>query len=264
MIPTSKVALHDFSVVSNEKVGGGLARIVIEAPQLARSLEAGQFLNVEVPGDGSQILRVPLSFSHADGEAGTVEIVYAIVGDGTRRLSEMRSGDASTVVGPSGNPWPVRAGQGRSVVVAGGVGVTPIVACARALADAGVAFDAVVGAQTADKLWGTDVISGLGAGAVAVTTDDGTAGLRGFTTDALRELLSDGSYEVVYACGPEVMMRGVARICAEAGVTCWVSMERMMSCAFGACGTCNVAMAAGGYKSACMEGPVFDAEEVAW
>jgi len=97
-----------------------------------------------------------------------------------------------------------------------------------------------------------------------VTTDDGTAGMRGFSTQALSLLLAKGEYATIYTCGPEVMMRGVAAIAREAGIDCQVSMERMMSCAFGACGTCNVAMRAGGYASACMDGPVFDAEEVAW
>ena len=132
------------------------------------------------------------------------------------------------------------------------------------LAASGVAFDAVVGAQTASRLWGTDVLESLGASTVSVTTDDGTAGLRGFTTDALAALLAKGSYDVVYTCGPEVMMAGVARLCREAGVACRVSMERMMGCGFGACNTCNVAMADGTYKSCCKDGPVFDAEEVAW
>ncbi len=256
--------VHDFAVVSNEPAADGLMRIVFSAPELAAALAPGQFVNVRVPGDASQILRVPLSFSHADAAAGTVEIVYAVVGDGTRRLAAMAPGRASTAVGPCGNPWPAVEGARRACVVAGGVGITPVVACARMLAERGVSFDAVVGAQTAGRLWGVDVLEGLGARTVAVTTDDGTAGRRGFTTDALSELLASGGYDVVYACGPEVMMAGVARLCREAGVACRVSMERMMSCGFGACATCNVAMADGTYKSCCKDGPVFDAEEVAW
>ena len=261
---TAGLGVHDFTVVSNEPVADGLARIVLRAPELAAALAPGQFVNVHVPGDASQILRIPLSFSHADAASGTVEIVYAVVGDGTRRLSGMAAGETSTAVGPCGNPWPAVEGAGRACVVAGGVGITPIVACARMLAASGVAFDAVVGAQTSGRLWGADALEGLGAGTVAVTTDDGTAGRRGFTTDALADLLAAGDYDVVYACGPEVMMAGVARLCREAGVACRVSMERMMCCGFGACGTCNVAMADGTYKSCCKDGPVFDAEEVAW
>ena len=259
-----KTGLCEFTVVSNEAVADGLMRIVLSAPDVAFRMQAGQFLNLAVPGDASQILRIPLSFSHADAKAGTVEIVYAVVGDGTMRLSRMAPGDASTVVAPCGNPWPLVEGARRACVVAGGVGITPVVACARMLAEADVAFDAVVGAQTSSRLWGTDVLEGLGAGRVVVTTDDGSAGRAGFTTDALAELLAEGGYDVVYTCGPEVMMAGVARICLEAGVACRVSMERMMCCGFGACGTCNVAMADGTYKSCCKDGPVFDAEEVAW
>ena len=259
-----KTGLCEFTVVSNEAVADGLMRIVLSAPDVAFRMRAGQFLNLAVPGDASQILRIPLSFSYADAKAGTVEIVYAVVGDGTMRLSRMAPVDASTVVAPCGNPWPLVEGARRACVVAGGVGITPVVACARMLAEADVAFDAVVGAQTSSRLWGTDVLEGLGAGRVVVTTDDGSAGRAGFTTDALAELLAEGGYDVVYTCGPEVMMAGVARICREAGVACRVSMERMMCCGFGACGTCNVAMADGTYKSCCKDGPVFDAEEVAW
>lgn len=261
---TAAATLHDVTVVSNEPVAEGLMRVVLSAPALAAALEAGQFVNLAVPGDASQILRIPLSFSRADAADGTFEIVYAVVGDGTRRLSRMHLGDATTAVGPCGNPWPLPEGAARACVVAGGVGVTPIVACARMLAASGTAFDAVVGAQTAERLWGTAELAALGAGEVAVTTDDGTAGRRGFTTDALAELLAARAYDVVYACGPEVMMAGVARLCREAGTRCLVSMERMMCCGFGACGTCNVAMADGTYKSCCKDGPVFDAKEVAW
>lgn len=263
MVPTSKVHEYAYTVVSNEPCAQGLYRAVVSSPELAAALRPGQFVNVRVPG-AAQILRVPLSFAHADAAAGTIELVYATVGDATRALSRMRAGESASMVGPSGNAWPVEGGQGRSIVVAGGVGIAPVVACARELAEAGVPFDAVMGAQTASKLWGEDVLSGLGAGTVAVTTDDGSYGIKGFTTQALSELLAKGEYEAVYTCGPQVMMAGVARICREANVRCWVSMERMMSCAFGACATCNVSMADGGYKSCCMDGPVFDAEEVAW
>ena len=162
--------VHGFTVVSNEPAADGLMRIVLRAPALAAALAPGQFVNIHVPGDASQILRIPLSFSCADAAAGTVEIVYAVVGDGTRRLSEMTAGETSTAVGPCGNPWPLLEGARRACVVAGGVGVTPVVACARMLAASGVAFDAVVGAQTAGRLWGVDALEGLGAGTVAVTT----------------------------------------------------------------------------------------------
>ena len=263
MILKSNVREHDFTVVENAAVGDGIWRMVFSVPDLAASLAPGQFMNFLVPG-AKQILRVPLSFASADAAAGRVEIVYAVVGDATRALTRMAAGDSSSVLGPSGNGWRVREGQGRSVVVGGGVGAPPAVAAAGLLAKNGVAFDGVLGAQTASRLWGVERLRELGAGQAVFMTDDGSAGGRGFTTDALRVLLSEREYDTVYTCGPQVMMRGVAAICREAGVSCQVSMERMMSCAFGACNTCNVSMADGTYKSCCMYGPVFDAEEVAW
>ena len=263
MILKSRVREHDFSVVVNEPAATGLMRLVIKAPALAAALEPGQFMNFLVPG-AKQILRVPLSFACADAKAGTVEIVYATVGDATRALANMAPGDESRVLGPSGNGWRVEAGQGKSIVIGGGVGAPPAVAAARLLRANGVEFDAVLGAQTASKLWGEKDLLDLGASQVLLTTDDGTAGIKGFTTQALEQLLGQGEYDTVYTCGPQVMMAGIARICVAAGVNCQVSMERMMSCAFGACNTCNVSMADGTYKSCCMYGPVFDAKEVAW
>lgn len=263
MAPISKVHEFEFEVVSNEPCAQGLYRAVVSSPELAAALRPGQFINIRV-AQAKQILRVPLSFAHADGEAGTIELVYALVGDATRALSRMAAGEKASVLGPSGNGWSVREGQGRSIVIGGGVGAPPAIAAARMLRDAGVEFDAILGAQTCAKLWGVDVLEELGAEREVVTTDDGSLGIEGFTTDALRELLSEREYDTVYTCGPQVMMRGIALMCLEAGVACQVSMERMMSCAFGACNTCNVSMADGTYKSCCMDGPVFDAKEVAW
>lgn len=265
MIPSSGVGLHEFEVVSNEEVATSTWRLVLRAPALAGSIRPGQFMNLEVPGDPSHPLRIPLSFASADAVAGTVDLVYAVVGEGTERLSHMAPGQHSTAVGPSGHGWrlpepvPVRV-----LLVAGGVGAPPIVAAAGMLAGAGVPFDAVLGAQTASRLWGEERLSSLGAGTVLVTTDDGSRGIKGFTTDAMSRLLGERDYGLVMSCGPQPMMAGVARLARSAGIACQVSTERMMGCGFGACNSCNVTMAAGGYRSCCSDGPVFDAEELAW
>lgn len=263
-MPVSKVHLHECSVLDNEPVADGLYRLVLKSPTLAKELSYGQFINVEVPGDTTQVLRVPLSFSLIDAPEEVVVVVYAVVGVGTRAISTLACGEKISVVAPCGNPWRTHEGQGRSIIVAGGAGITPIVGAAHMLSDAGIDFDAVVGAQTSGKLWGVDTMAILGAGKTLVTTDDGTAGRRGFATDALATLLANGDVDTVYACGPEPMLAAVAKLTHEAGVACQVSMERMMCCGFGACGTCNLALKAGGYASVCMNGPIFDAEEVAW
>ena len=198
----SAARLHEFEVVSNERVAEGLFRLVFRAPDLASSLEAGQFVNIHVPGDPSQIVRIPVSFSGTNPADGTVETVYAVVGDGTRRMSLMRPGDTTNVLGPCGHGWHVCEAGDRALIVAGGVGITPIVSLGRALSSSGIAFDAVVGSQTSSKLWGVDELVVAGAGEVLVTTDDGTRGLRGFTTDGMVELMSRNGYSCVLTCGP--------------------------------------------------------------
>lgn len=264
MIPTSDVRLHDFTVVSNEPVAQGVFRLVMSSSELARTIEPGQFMNLAVPGDASHLLRIPLSFAGADAEAGTIELVYAVVGEGTERLARMVPGSTSTVVGPCGHGWRVPAQEGRCLLVAGGVGAPPVVAATRMLAQAGFACDVVIGARTSALLWGEDAALAAGACEVHIATDDGSAGTHGFTTDVMRRLVAERAYAFVLTCGPTPMMAGVAGIAAEAGIACQASLERMMTCGFGACSTCNVALVAGGYASCCKDGPVFDAAEVAW
>ena len=270
--PKDRAGLHAFEVMSNKRVAEGIWCMRCHTP-VAAQLAPGQFVNVRVPGDGAHILRVPLSFSEADAQGEVLELVYAVVGEGTERLSRMRRGDASDLVGPCGNGWSLPKRDGRALLVAGGVGLPPIVACARMLAASGVGFDAIVGAQTAGKhvdfllqelrtlapAEGCDC-----ARKVVVTTDDGTAGMRGFVTAAMQDLRAEHAYATVYTCGPNPMMAGVARLAREAGADCQASLERMMGCGFGACSCCNVKLVSGGYALCCQDGPVFDATEVAW
>lgn len=258
----SPARIHDFTVVSNEPVAEGVYRLTIEAPRLAAALEPGQFMSFEVPGDTRQLIRIPLSYSSADAEAGTVTTYYAVVGDGTRRLSAMGAGSSSTVLGPGGHGWKMDENSKRVLVVAGGIGITPVIAAARFAADNGSEVDAVVGALTAAKICGTDELEPL-CGEVRLTTDDGTAGTKGFVTAEVEPMLATGAYDLVLTCGPEPMMRAVAAIAEAAGVKCEVSVERMMTCGFGACNTCNVETVYG-MVGACMAGPVFDSKVVAW
>ena len=241
-MPTpSPARIHDFEVVSNDKIADGIYSIVISAPKLATMLEPGQFVNIAVPGVSANLLRVPLSYAKADPEAGTVEIWYAVVGED--------------------HGWRVPEGAGRALLVAVGIGVPPILGAATILSQMGVAFDVCLGAASASKIVGVDELRALGAESVSISTDDGTAGACGFCTDPAAALLAKGGYDYVASCGPAPMMKKVAQAAADAGVYCEVSLERMMSCGFGACNTCNVETV-DGMKGACMCGPVFDASKV--
>ena len=260
-MPTPSTArMHDFEVVSNREIADGIFSLVISAPKLASALKPGQFVNIAVPGDASSLLRVPLSYYRADAEAGTVELWYAVVGDDTRRLSQMGPGSTSNLLGPGGRGWMVPEGTRKALLVAGGIGVPPVLCLAGMLAGQGVDVDVCLGFGTASKAVGIDEFRSL-CDTVDVCTDDGSLGTHGFCTDPAAELLGEGGYDYVASCGPAVMMKKVAAAAAEAGAYCEVSLERMMSCGFGACNTCNVETV-DGMKGACMCGPVFDASKV--
>lgn len=284
-------SVHTFVVLENEQVAEGIYKMVIEAGPLAAALNPGQFINFEVPGNPAHILRVPLSFSRADALAGTIELIYAVVGDATDRLAQMQKGATSTVVGPLGHGWRMPEEQRLpALLIAGGVGAPPIFAAAAMLGEAGFNSEVIVGAQSSSRLVVPSWVRELpGVRAVHIATDDGSAGFHGFTTQLAKEFLQgaptadkdhgftddknqvlntafgeSAAFGSIFTCGPSPMMAGVAKLAEDFGLPCQASLEARMSCGFGACNTCNVAMRAGGYKSCCMDGPVMDALEVRW
>lgn len=259
----SSVHVYDYELVSQEAFSERLQVLTLYCPDLAQQLVPGQFMNFEVPYNAAHITRVPLSFSRTDADAGTIEVVYAKVGEGTQALARLAAHEHATVVGPCGKGWALGENQ-RVLAVSGGVGAPPVIAAARACVQAGCTVDVILGARSAADLWGEADAHELGARDVYVTTDDGSYGQQGFTTEAMKVLLSKKNYDMVYTCGPTPMMAGVAALCEQHAIGCQASLERMMTCGFGACSTCNVALRTGGYKSCCMDGPVFNAQEVLW
>jgi len=166
------------------------------------------------------------------------------------------------VIGPLGRGWTVPDGTAHALLVAGGLGAAPMGMLVARLAARGVAASVALGAPSQERLMARDVFEAH-ARRVVCSTDDGSAGERGPVTGPAARLLAEDRPDVVYVCGPEVMSRAVARMAADAGVPCQVSLERLMACGIGACLSCVVATRSG-QKRACCDGPVFDAEEVLW
>ncbi|MDI6844266.1 MAG: dihydroorotate dehydrogenase electron transfer subunit [Anaerosomatales bacterium] len=247
-------------VEANERVATGVGLLALRAPRIAASVRPGQFVHLRIAEGTSFILRRPFSVHRAHGE--TIEVLYQVVGAGTRWLSEREPGDAMDAIGPLGAGWRVPDGAAHALLVAGGLGAAPLGMLAEELARRGVAVTVAQGAPTAERLVAGDVFE-RAARTVAVATDDGSRGVRGFVTALVPKLLEEHRPEVVYACGPEPMMCSVARMALDAGVPCQVSLERLMACGVGACLSCTVATVAG-LKRACADGPVFDASEIVW
>lgn len=259
-IPTPPAArIHTFEVVSNDAVADGVQRLVIRAPKLASAIVPGQFMSFEVPGDERELVRIPVSFSEADADSATLETYFAVVGSATSRMASWEPGFSSTVLGPGGNGWTIPEGTSKALLVAGGIGITPIIAASALLEEAGISHSAVMGAQTASKLLEACVLANCEE--TRITTDDGTAGTKGFVTEEVEPMLASGEFDLVLCCGPAPMMKSVARIASDKNILCYVSLERMMTCGFGACNTCNVETV-DGMVGACTKGPVFDASKV--
>lgn len=240
---------------------GDIYKLTLRAPEIARRAVAGQFVEVRcAPGRAAAVdplLRRPFSICEIlpDG----VSIIYRVVGRGTRALSELPAGAELDLMGPLGHSFPdPAAGQGRLVLVGGGLGIPPMVAAAVRAVAAGRDVVAVVGARTEAFLAGLTELSATGV-PVTVMTDDGSVGQKGLVTQAAA--LAEAAE--VWACGPEGMLQAVKQACLTRGIPCFVSVERHMACGFGLCIGCTVPKAGGGgYLKACQDGPVFAAEEV--
>lgn len=258
---TDRPALERVTVIANDPIAPGVGLIVLQAPRCAALVRPGQFVHLRVATGADIILRRPFSIHRA--YADRIEILYQILGTGTLRLAEKPAGDESMdLVGPLGHGWGMQDGMSRALLVAGGLGAAPLGMLAEQLAERGVAVTVAQGAPTAARLVARDLFERV-ARAVEVATDDGSAGEQGFVTGPVARLLAEESFDLVYVCGPEAMQRAIAKLVSATKTECQVSLERLMACGIGACLSCVVSTTAG-QKRACVDGPVFNAEEVVW
>lgn len=254
-------ALERVAVIANEPVAPGVGLIALCAPRCAALVKPGQFVHLRIATGADIILRRPFSIHRAYDDR--IEILYQILGTGTLRLAEKAVGDESMdLIGPLGHGWHVPGGTAHALLVAGGLGAAPLGMLAEQLAEQGVAVTVAQGAPTAERLVARELFERV-ARRVEVATDDGTAGEQGFVTAPVARLLTGESFDVVYVCGPEAMQRAVASLVGESDSQCQVSLERLMACGIGACLSCVVSTR-DGQKRACVDGPVFNAEEVVW
>lgn len=217
--------------------------------------EPGEF--VMIRGDWGVHPVLPRAFSLVESGA-TGSVLVKAVGDGTGRLAQMQVDDELVVFGPLGNGYRVQANQ--PVLVAGGVGVAPLLFLARRLAADGIKPIFLYGARTEDDLPLADEIAAVAE--LIITTENGAVGEKGLITVPLKRLLSENSDVTVYSCGPDGMLRAVANEAAAAGVACQVALEAPMACGMGTCKGCAVMSRDGTYKYVCYEGPVFEAPTI--
>jgi ferredoxin--NADP+ reductase len=245
-------------VLEKRQLGPDVFRMELVYPKLARKARPGQFVIVRASEDGE---RIPLTIADADPEAGSITLIFQVVGKSTTLLARMEPGDEILdVVGPLGIPTEIKR-FGRVVCIGGGIGAAPLYPIAKALKAAGNAVTAILGGRSKNLVILENEFRAI-SDAVVVTTDDGTYGRKGFVTDALNDLLATGErFDRAWAIGPVPMMKAVCDVTRGAGIPTVVSLNPIMVDGTGMCGGCRV-IVGGKVKFACVDGPEFDGHAV--
>ncbi len=257
---------ENVEILWNKQVGPVYYRIGLTCHRGYSSATPGQFIMLRFPDLIFPLLRRPFSIHRriASDEGITgIELLYKVVGEGTKKLSEYKKGDAVDILGPLGNGFSFSKHYKRVYIVAGGIGVAPMLYLVSTLLENGVEpseCQVFLGGKSKDDLLCKDDFAEIGV-AVHVTTDDGSSGDQCFVTDPLEMASERRQPDIIYACGPMEMLNCVIHIAEKNNIPCQISIETTMACGIGACLGCAVERkdAFGSYMHACLDGPVFDA-----
>ena len=246
-----------YPVIEKTAISAGIYSYGILCPDVAEIAQPGQFVHVKIDGF---TLRRPISICEIDHKNGSLRIVFEIRGQGTAKLTDINVGDNIDMIAPLGKgftlPESIHPNR-RVILVGGGIGVPPLLAVAKVMKESATA---ILGFRSYDKI----ILAGDFKRAdahVIPCTDDGSVGFHGAVTVPLAEELAKDDVDMVYACGPEPMLKAVIEECNKTGAACEVSLEERMGCGVGACVVC-ACRTKSGIARVCKDGPVFKAEEV--
>lgn len=251
------------TVLSNAEAAVGVRLLQLRAPEIAVSAEAGQFVHVRCSKSFDPLLRRPLSLHRigrlaiSQEQKDGISLLFQVVGRGTDHLAGLRPGEGVDLLGPLGQGFGLRPDTRRLLLVAGGLGIAPLIAAADAAIGRDIAVTALAGAKTADRLLPARLLPQEAEYVVA--TEDGSAGRRGLVTDLVSNYL--GWADQVFVCGPRPMLPAIAAVASGSSVPIQVSLEERMACGLGACLGCVVETRAG-LQRVCRDGPVFPLEEL--
>jgi len=247
-----------YRILKKEALNPTVTRMVVEAPLVARNAQPGQFVILRVDQQGE---RIPLTIAGYDRKAGTVTIIFQLVGASTLALDRLNPGDAiQDFAGPLGTPSHTE-GLKKVAVVGGGVGCAIALPVAQKLHDQGAVVHAIVGFRSKDLVILKEEFQAASE-KLLLMTDDGSAGQKGLVTDALKELIESGEqYDQVIAIGPLVMMKFVCALTKQYDLPTVVSMNPLMVDGTGMCGGCRLTVG-GTMRFACVDGPDFDGHQV--
>jgi len=247
-----------FKIIRREEMAEGTVILnEIEASAIAKKAKPGQFVILKANETGE---RIPLTMAETNPEAGTITVIYMVVGKSTALFRDLQVGDGyQDVIGPLGKATHLEK-LGKVVCVGGGTGVAVLHPITRALKEIGNDVTCIIGARTKDLLIMEEQMKSASHD-LRVCTDDGSYGHHGFVTEVMKEILDEGDVKLVVAIGPVPMMRATSNITKEYDVKTMVSLNPIMIDGTGMCGGCRVTVG-GKTRFACVDGPEFDGHEV--
>ena len=252
------------TIIDNKQIADGIFEMKLQMPQSEQTeIKPGQFINIKLEGE---YLRRPISICDWSGD--TLTIIYKVVGKGTKKMSEMKEMQRLDILWPLGNGFTTEPSEGgQPILIGGGVGVPPMYGLCKRLIAEGQTPTVILGFRSSADVFYKDQFEALGAKTI-VTTEDGSAGMKGFVTDALAQLTAaqparQATHQAtIYACGPEAMLKAIDQT-APADIAGQFSFEERMGCGFGACMGCSCKTKYGS-KRICKDGPVLERSEIIW
>ena len=250
--------IADFKLVDKQDFGRSVL-LRLRSGQPLPEIVPGQFVQVRVDGSPSTYLRRPISIHDVDFRQNEITLLVQQVGEGTKHLVSAENGDVINMVLPLGNGFTLPP-KGESVLlVGGGIGIAPLYYFAKILNGEGIRPTLLLGGKSESDLLRLTDYQNLGE--TFVTTEDGSLGEKGFVT--MHSVWQQKLFDKIYVCGPKPMMKAVAKLAAEKGAWCEVSLENLMACGLGAC-LCCVEDTIDGHVCVCKEGPVFNTRRLKW
>ena len=255
-----KKFILDLIVKKNEHLNNQYSLLILTSNEKLPEMLPGQFAEVRVDNSPTTFLRRPISINYVDYKANELWLLVQIVGDGTRKMYEMKAGETINLVFPLGNSFTLPdKNDAKILLVGGGVGIAPLLFWGSYLKERGYECNFVLGGRSMDNLLQLSEFERFGN--VYTTTEDGSHGERGFVTQ--HSLLNTTKFDYIYTCGPTPMMKAVASYATKTDANCEVSLENTMACGIGAC-LCCVQDTIEGHICVCTEGPVFNITKLKW
>lgn len=258
-----KKYILDMKVTENLRLHSNYCLLKLTAENTLPDMLPGQFVEVRVDNSPTTFLRRPISINYVDKTTNELWLLIQLIGDGTRKMATYRPGDIVNIILPLGNGFTIPDTSQKNeklLLIGGGVGTAPMLYLGKYLKDAGFTPVFLLGARSKADLMQMDEFAKIGS--VYVTTEDGSAGEKGYVTN--HSVLENTRFDRIYTCGPKPMMMAVARYAAASEIDCEVSLENTMACGIGACLCCVEKLNDGHNICVCTEGPVFNINKLSW